>query len=167
MSTRAILLLYVATVLTVGACRRENVPAEQGVEPGATVRTVTTTVPPQDLSKARVDAVIPPAEDVYVERARLGSSLGDDGMVATETTEFAKGDQVYLSMWFRESPRGLQSSVVLAGADGEEIGRGQRDLQGQKSVTFPVGDKNLEPGKYKVTGYWGGNIAAEYDFVVK
>lgn len=165
MSKRAIVFLCVAAVLIVASCRREALPPQEGAEPGAT--TATTTAPPQDLANARVNAVIEPQGEIYLERARLGSALGQDGMVANEKTEFTRGEQVQLSMWFRESPQGLQASAVLEDGKGKELSRQQKPMDGQRTVTFAVGDSKLARGKYKVTGYWGGNIAAEYEFTVK
>ncbi|HUP45127.1 MAG TPA: hypothetical protein VM779_06410, partial [Thermoanaerobaculia bacterium] len=72
-----------------------------------------------------------------------------------------------LSMWFRESPEGLHASAVLEDGKGKELSRRQKPMDGQRTVTIAVGDAKLARGRYKVTGYWGGNIAAEYEFTVK
>lgn len=165
MKRRAIILLYVAAALIV-ACQRETAAPEQtGTAP--TVTETTISGPPQDLANAKVDTVIAPMEEIYVDKSRLGSTIGQDGLVNADKSEFAPQDNVYLSMWFKESPAGLQARVLLEDADGKEIDTDQKPMNGGKTVTFNVGDKKLKAGKYKVTGYWGGNIAAEHDFTVK
>lgn len=166
MKRRAIILLYVAAALIVASCRREApAPGQTGTAPTST--TTTLTGEPQDLSNAKVDAVIAPMEEIYVEKSRLGSTVGADGLVDADKTEFSTRDDVYLSMWFKESPAGLQARVTLEDKDGKEIDAEQKPMNGQKTVTFKVGDKKLKPGTYKVTGYWGGNIAAEHEVTVK
>lgn len=166
MKRRDIILLYVAAALIVASCRRETAAPERT----GTALTVTETVlggSPQDLSTAKVDTVIAPMEEIYVDKSRLGSTVGKDGLVDADKSEFAPQDTVYLSMWFKESPAGLQARVSLEDAEGKEIDSDQKPMDGGKTVTFNVGDKKLKAGKYKVTGYWGGNIAAEYEFTVK
>jgi hypothetical protein len=163
------ILLYAAALLIVASCRREAAAPQAGTTtttPSSTSTTLTGT--PQDLSNATVNTVIvPPDTAVYVDNARLGSAVGADGMVSEEKTEFARGEDVRLSMWFRQSPAGLQASVKLEDEAGKELDAEHKPMNGQKNVTFTVGDRKLKPGKYKVTGYWGGNIAAEYEFTVK
>ena len=104
-------LLYASTLLIVASCRREaeTPPASTTAAPTATSATQTT--PPQDLSNATVNAVISPEAGVYVDQSRLGTAVGPDGMVTEDKTEFGRGEDVRLSMWFRQSPAGLQSSV--------------------------------------------------------
>ena len=41
----------------------------------------------------------------------------------------------------------------------------QKDMNGGKVVTFVI-PKGLPPGQYRVTGYWGGNVAVEREFQV-
>ena len=67
-------------------------------------------------------------------------------------------------MYFRESPPGLQASAVVETMDRKPVHTERRDMNGAKIVTFPLGD--LKPGRYKVIGYWGGNIATEREFEV-
>lgn len=166
MKRRAIILLYVAAALIVASCRRETAAPEQtGTAP--TVTETTLSGPPQDLSNAKVDTVVAPMEEIYVDKSRLGSTVGQDGLVDADKSEFAPQDNVYLSMWFKESPAGLQARVLLEDADGKEVDTDQKPMNGAKTVTFNVGDKKLKAGKYKITGYWGGNIAAEHEFTVK
>ena len=162
------ILLYAAALLLVASCRREAQAPQAGTTTAPPSSTSTTlTGPPQDLSTATVNTVIVPADTaLYTENARLGSAVGSDGMVSEEKTEFARGEEIRLSMWFRESPAGLQASAKLEDAAGKELDTEQKAMNGQKNVTFTVGDRKLAPGKYKVTGYWGGNIAAEYELTV-
>jgi hypothetical protein len=165
-NARCCLSLLIIGTLLIAGCRREVVETTRGEEPSAPV-TATTTAPPQDLSNARVNTVIPPADGIFLDKAALGSTLGQDGMVADEKNEFAAGQPAYLSMWFRESPDGLQSSIIIQDRRGKEVYTTRRAMNGRKMVTFALGEAKLKPGQYKAIGYWGGNVAAEYDFRVK
>ena len=159
-------LLLVATLCS-AACRQETVRQEPATDTSGNVRTTTVAGEPRDLTKAKVSQVIAPADaGQFVTNARIGTSTGADGMVAEETTEFATGEDVKLSLWLKESPAGLVTSAVVQDASGEEVDVERKPMNGGKTVTFDLGDRKLKAGKYKVTGYWGGNIAAEYDITV-
>ena len=165
MKRRAIILLYVAAALTVASCQREVTTTDQtGTAPTVTETTLTGT--PQDLSNATINTVVAPMDEIYADKSRLGSTVDQDGLVDADKAEFAAPDSVYLSMWFKESPAGLQARAVVEDANGKEVSAQQKPMNGQKTVTFNLGEKKLAAGKYKVTGYWGGNIAAEHEFTV-
>ena len=161
MITRVIVIL---AILSLVACRRETTVVTETGQPTSTSTTLTG--PPQDMSNAQVNTAITLERGSYVENSRIGSTLGPEGLVAEESNEFAPSDAIYLSMWFRESPEGLQSRVILEDENGKEIGAAQTPMNGKKTVTFPLAEKRLRPGKYKATGYWGGNVAAEHEFTV-
>lgn len=158
-------LLVILAALCVVSCQRETTVVTETSQPTST--TTTLTGPPQDMKNAQVNTAIALERGAYVENSRVGSALGQDGTVESEKTEFAASDPIYLSMWFRESPAGLQARVTLEDEKGKEIGNAQAPMNGKKTVTFPLAEKRLKPGKYKVTGYWGGNVAAEHEFTVK
>ena len=166
MKRRAIILLYVAAALTVAACQRDEVVTTDQTATAPTVTETTLTGTPQDLSNATINTVVAPMEEIYVDKSRLGSTVGQDGLVDGDKTEFGSQDNVYLSMWFKESPAGLQARAVVEDTSGKEVSAQQKPMNGQKTVTFNLGEKKLVAGKYKVTGYWGGNIAAEHEFTV-
>lgn len=150
------------------ACRRESTTtAVQGTADGGTVTSTTLTGPPQDLANAKVDAVLAPDTGRYVLTSRVGTTLGPEGVVVEEKAEVGTGEEVYLSIWLKESPPGLQTSAILANSDGKEIDVERKAMKGERTVTFSLGDRELKPGTYKITGYWGGNVAAEHDLTVK
>ena len=162
---RIVILLYVAATLCVASCRRETtqLPAQT-----ATTGTNTTTVAgePRDLKDANINLAITPDKGQFVTDSRIGPALGADGLVAEEKTEFTSDQDVHLSLWLKESPAGLQTGAVIADSKGKEVDVERRPMKGEKTVTFTLGDKKLKPGKYLVTGYWGGNVAAEYEITV-
>ena len=141
------------------ACQRNEAPSK--AKPGH----VTTKVVPSDARNARIDTVIQPVP-VFIDHALLSNKPETDGTVRQDTTTVARGDTVYLTMWFRESPVGLRSHAVWKDAAKKEIHREDRDMKGGKIATFALATSKLKPGKYHVEGYWGGNVAAEKDFEI-
>jgi hypothetical protein len=140
--------------LALFACRQESSPATTGK---------TTKVMPSDLRNAKVSEVIQPAPQ-FIDHALLGSEVNPDGTVKKDTDKIDAGKPAYLTMYFRESPAGLQASAVLTTIEKKPVKTERRDMNGAKVATFALGD--LKPGRYKVVGYWGGNIAAEREFEV-
>ena len=142
--------------LALFACHRESsTPATSGK---------TTKVIPSDVRNAKISEVIQPAPQ-FIDHALLGSEIGPDGAVAKDTDTIEAGQPAYLTMYFRESPAGLQSSAVLTTIDRKPVRTERRDMNGAKVTTFALGV--LSPGRYRVVGYWGGNIATERDFEVR
>jgi uncharacterized protein (DUF2141 family) len=68
-------------------------------------------------------------------------------------------------MWLHDSPAGLQTSAHWMTDKGKQFAKEQKVMNGAKIATFTL-DKKLKPGKYSVTGLWGGNDACDFDFVV-
>jgi hypothetical protein len=141
--------------LIVAGCQKET-PAR---------RRIITRTQPSDVGSAKVNTVIQPAPQ-FIDHALLGSQLGPDGMVAKESDSVAAGQPIYLTMFLRESPKGLQTSAVWMGMDKKPLRTERKEMNGTKVVTFGFNDPKLKPGRYKVVGYWGGNIAAEREFEV-
>ena len=119
---------------------------------------------PSDVSHAKVNEVIQPAPE-FIDRAFLGNELNADGIVAKENDTIPAGQPVYLTMVFKESPAGLQARAVWMTRKKETIRIDRKEMNGGKIATFGMSDQ-LKPGRYKVVGYWGGNIAAEREFEV-
>lgn len=130
-----------------------------------TTHRVTTTNTPADARNARIDTIIQPI--VFVDKSMLGTKLGTDGNVAEESTVVDIGKPVYLTMFLHESPVGLKTQVLWMDAAKKEIKREERDMKGAKIVTFALDTKSLKPGRYHVSGLWGGNAAAEKDFSIE
>jgi hypothetical protein len=148
----AVLLLLSA------ACRKEAPPA---AKPAAT-----SSAKPADARNAAVNQLVPIEKPKYVTKSLIGAKLDATGVVSEETTEFGDKDSVYVTMFLGETPAGLQTSVRWKDAQGQPAAPDERKpMKGEKYVTFKL-YKKLKPGQYHVTGYWGGNVGAEYDFTI-
>jgi len=150
-----ICLLYVAAALVV-ACRYEPPPAE-APRPQLRQRTVWQRT---DLAGRKVTQkfVLQPK---VLSRCEAGSQLGNDGLVAQPASQFGENDSIYLSMWLAEAPEGLQLALRVVDDEENEIGTARRDdVGGARAATLQVGQP-LEPGRYKLEGFWGGNLACE------
>lgn len=157
--SRFIIILYGCVALSV-ACKRETVTT-----PAAPPKqTAAAPARPQDLSNAKIKQLLPLSE-APLEKSLLGSSVGKDGLVAAEQTQFSAGAPIYISMWVKDSPAGLQTSVRWFDAKKKEVAHEEKAMNGGKTATFQLTQK-LAPGKYHVTCYWGGNEACAHDFEV-
>jgi hypothetical protein len=161
---RLVLAVAMFTVLAaVHACKRESPPAS-----AVKTTTVTTTAggQPADLSNARVDQKVVPTEpQQFLDIAMLGTKLDRNGDVMDNGRQFKKGERVGLTMRLRTSPAGLQTRAVFTNEKGKEVFSQLRNMEGEKVATFIV-ENPLPPGKYRVVGYWGGNIAVDREFEV-
>jgi len=147
-----LLLLAIAGI----ACRYERPPA-QGARPQLRQRTVWQRT---DLSGKRIAEkfVLQPK---VLSRCEAGSQLGGDQLVATPASTFRKGESMYLTMWLAQAPEGLQVAMRVVDEAGNEIGTARRDdAGGVRAVTMQVGEE-LEPGRYTLEGFWGGNLVCE------
>lgn len=149
--------MYVA----ITACRRD----ETSVQQPASEKTVTTTaIQPSNAANKAVATEIALRPDV-LSRSALGTRLSGDGTVLESKETFRRRDPIHLSMWLKEAPEGLAMSARWLDAKGEEVSKQQEPASGAKVVTFKL-DRQLQPGKYKVEGIWGGNVVVEYEFEV-
>ena len=119
---------------------------------------------PQDASGKRA-SVIDRVGTAVIEKMLVGSQLGPDGTVTEEKKVFAAGDPVYLTLRLHDSPVGLRTGAIWYDGNEKPIVREQKEMNGTKVATFSLNQK-LAPGKYHVTGYWGGNIADDRPFEV-
>ena len=87
-------------------------------------------------------------------------------MVATESDSVPAGEPIYLTMVLRESPQGLQTSAVWTTMDKKPLKTERKVMNGAKTVTFGLNNPKMKPGRYRVVGYWGGNIATEREFEI-
>ncbi|HVG24458.1 MAG TPA: hypothetical protein VND45_09915 [Thermoanaerobaculia bacterium] len=149
--------LWYAMIAFIVACRYEGPPRE-AARPQLRQRTVWQRT---DLTGKRIQQKFTLQPQV-LSRCETGSQLGNDSLVATPKDTFAAEDPVYLSMWLTEAaPGGLQLSLRVSDEEGKEIGTARRDdAGGTRAVTLQVGEP-LEPGRYKLEGFWGGNLACE------
>lgn len=154
-----ICILVTATLLA--GCRYEPPPAE-APRPQLRQRTVWQRT---DMAGKQVTQkfVLQPQ---VLSRCEAGSQLGGDGLVARPAATFGQQDSIYLSMWLSEAPEGLQLALRVLDDEGNEIGTAQRDdAGGARAVTLHVGEP-LEPGQYKLEGFWGGNLVCEREISV-
>lgn len=144
------------------ACRYEAPPAE-AKRPELQTQTVWVRT---DLSGKQVKQRVDLMPEV-LSRCEAGSQLGPDGLVSQPSETFKTSDPIHLSMWIKEAPSGLQLAMRVLDSDGNEIGIARRDhAAGAKAVTMKVGEA-LKPGKYKLEGYWGGNLVCEKEVEVR
>lgn len=168
MKHRIAAVLILASALLILTCRREAA-APSGTATTGSAPASTSTAPagkPQNLGDAKINTVVSSNLALFITNSRVGSALGADGLVAEEKTEFAAGENIHLTMWLKESPSGLQTSATLVDRAEKEVDVERKAMKGEKTVTFSLGDKKLKPGTYKLTGFWGGNIAAEHEVTV-
>ena len=161
-SRQRIIIFYAVAVISVASCRRQEPGAQAQRE---TVQRTTTEVVPQDLSKAKINTVIAIDNSGAVNRARVGSTTDQAGLVSEDKISFTKNEPVLISIWLNESPTGLQTSAKLLDMKGKQLAEQRKPMNGAKTATFSLGKQ--KPGQYRVVGYWGGNIAGEFEIVVR
>lgn len=153
---KRVIILFCAAVLVSVACRYEAPPPEPA-RPRLSQRTVWQRT---DLSGKRITERFT-LQPKVLSRCEAGSQLGNDQLVARPANEFRQGEPVYLSMWLAEAPEGLQLALRVLDERENEIGTARRDdAGGARAVTLHVGEE-LEPGRYKLEGFWGGNLVCE------
>lgn len=152
---------FIVTATLLASCRYEP-PAAEGPRPQLRQRTVwqRTDMAGKEISQKFV------LQPQVLSRCEAGSQLGGDGLVTRPATTFGEKDDIYLSMWLAEAPEGLQMSMRVLDGDGREIGTARRDdAGGARAVTLQVGE-TLQPGRYKLEGFWGGNLVCEREISV-
>ena len=85
--------------------------------------------------------------------------------MSEDKTSFSKNDPVLISIWLNESPNGLQTSAKVLDMNGKQLAEQRKPMNGAKTTTFNLGKQ--KPGQYRVVGYWGGNVAGEFEIVVR
>ena len=130
------------------ACRHEApaaTAAPRKAGPAVTVKT--------DERNAKVDLTLPLVANAVAR-------------CAPEKTGFAAGEPIRLGLTLNESPEKLVVGAKLM--DGEkEVAHVSQPAKGQKTFTLEIADKKITAGKYRLAGYWGGNVVCEHDIVVK
>lgn len=120
------------------------------------------TVVPENEARKKERSLIHP--HAPIEKALLGAQLGPDGAVSQETDHFEPGQTVYLTLRLGDSPVGLQTNAIWYAGE-KIISTEKKEMNGAKVATFAL-NANLPPGRYRVEGHWGGNLAAEKTFEV-
>lgn len=152
------IFVLIALLLTIAACRREETTGATATQ---TTGTVTTTVAgePRDLTSSAIDTMVPVPPPV-VPQCYSGSELGSNGAVSKAKTEFGPKDPIHFSMWLREAPPGLQVSVKVIDEKDKVVNTVPMAAEGLKITTFTI-PRPAKTGKYRLEGYWGGNVACE------
>ncbi|MEA2237113.1 MAG: hypothetical protein QOC81_1837 [Thermoanaerobaculia bacterium] len=143
----------------IAACQKKQEPVAAG-QPARKPLNI-----PTDASGKRA-SVIDPVGTAVIETMLVGAQLRADGTVSNEQTVFTVGEPIYLTLRLRDSPVGLRTGAVWYGQGEQKIASEHKEMNGSKVATFVLRQK-LAPGKYRVRGYWGGNIAGEQTFEVE
>ncbi|HEX9458584.1 MAG TPA: hypothetical protein VGA84_05535 [Thermoanaerobaculia bacterium] len=144
------------------ACSLAACRPREPVTGSASRKVVTTVIPENEARKKERDLIRPRAP---IEKALLGAQLGPDGAVSHETDHFETGQTVYLTLRLGDSPVGLKTNAIWYGPGQKMISSERREMNGAKVATFAL-TANLPPGRYRVEGHWGGNLAADKTFEV-
>jgi hypothetical protein len=140
----------------IAACQREAPPAAKKPAVPAKVK-------PADAGKALVNKTIP-LDITALERSAMGSKIDADGNVADSKEVYKAGEPVYVTMWLRLSPGGLQTSVRFLDAKSREVAWPKKQMNGAKVATFKLDTANLAPGEYSAICYWGLDDERDYKF---
>jgi hypothetical protein len=106
-----------------------------------------------------------PALPFFMDGSAIGSALNAKGEVEKDDTMVQAGAPVYLTLHLHESPPGLQVGAVWS-HDGKVLTHEVKQANGGKVFTFVLSSAKLAPGKYRVVGYWGANVAADKKFEI-
>jgi len=129
------------------ACRREAPPAAPA--PRTAAKPVTVAV---DGRNADIDLTVPLVPNAVAR-------------CAPEKTTVAAGEAIRLALTLNESPEKLVVGAKLM--DGtNEVAHVTVPARGQKSLTLEIPGK-VPAGKYRLEGYWGGNVVCEHDLEVR
>lgn len=156
-------VLLIVLCVTVLACPKDE-PATTS-QPGKPDVRTTTVGDPTDARNLRVDTVITPAP-AFFDKAMLSTKVDGQGNAVDDEAVIPKGSPAFFTMYIRESPAGLHTRAVWMDASHKEIGKEEREMKGAKVATYKLDTTKLNPGKYVVQGYWGGNLAVEKEFDV-
>ena len=139
-----------AAALALVACRQEAPAVPEAAAPPP-VSSVPAT--PADARDANVDITLP---------------LVANAVARCEPTKtaYAKGEAVQLEIDLNQAPEGLKVSSRVFDKAGKVVASASKPGAGQKSVTLQMEGK-LRPGKYKIEGYWGGNLVCEHEITVR
>ena len=156
-------VLLVVLSVAVVACQKSE-PAATSQPAKGNVKT-TTVADATDVKNLRVDTVITPAP-AYFDKAMLSTKVDGQGQAVSDELVIPKGSPAYFTMYIRESPTGLHTRAVWSDSSRQEVAKEEREMKGGKVATFKLDTAKLQPGKYVVQGYWGGNLAVDKTFEI-
>ncbi len=155
-------LLLISFFLLFVAC-----PGKTSRAPGGRKTAAQTTTVPADAGNARVNVEVPVHEISVLERSALGSKIDKDGNVTDSKDTFKAGEPLYVTMWLKQSPGGLQTSVRFLDAHEKEIAWPKTNMKGEKVVTQRLDTSKLAPGAYHAICYWGMDEERDYQFTIE
>lgn len=156
-ASRPLVLVCCALSFGMVACNRDEPPPVP--ETGASAAEAPPVgAPPGDVANDFGEVTIPLRPNV-VTRCVAGSG-------GSERTTFATGEPVELMMVLAEAPPELKVAARLVDADDAVVARADTPAGGKQSVTVAIQQK-IEPGKYRLEGYWGGNLVCQHDVTVE
>jgi hypothetical protein len=155
MRRAVILLALFAIVLPSCKERKESLqPKREG----------TAVLPANDAGKSEnVPISLRPVTPFFMIRSTVGDAVNAKGEVEKDNLKVAAGTPVHLTLYLKESPPGLQTGVVWYKEE-RPIRREVKPGNGLKVITYTLEDPKLQPGRYRVVAYWGGNVAADKRF---
>ncbi len=158
---RRLLVIALALVILLPSCRKE------GKAPIPPKGREGTAALPEDEAGKNEDARISLRSKTpfFMFKSTLGDRLNAKGEVESDNATIASDTPVHLTLYLKESPLGLQTGAVWY-KGGKAFRRDVKMANGAKILTFTLDGKDLSPGKYRVIGYWGGNVAADKQFEI-
>jgi hypothetical protein len=144
-------------LLSLVACRREP-PAPETRAAAAQAQTTTVAGAPRDLAAADIEVTIPLRPNV-VTRCVAGTG-------GKEKTAFAAGEPIELMLALAEAPPELKVAARLVGESEEIVAHVSEPAAGKTAVTIAI-RQAVEPGSYRLEGYWGGNLVCEHRITVE
>lgn len=156
-ASRPLALLCCALSFVMIACDRDDPPPVPETRASA-AEAPPVAAPPRDVANDLVEVTIPLRPNV-VTRCVAGSG-------GAEKTTFAAGEPVELMMVLAEAPPELKVAARLVDAKSAVVARADTPAGGKQSVTVAI-QQRIAPGKYRLEGYWGGNLVCEHDVTVR
>lgn len=156
-ASRPLVLFCCALSIGLLGCDREEPPRVPETRASA-AEARPAAAPPTDVATDSVEITIPLRPNV-VTRCVPGSR-------GAETTTFAAGEPVELMMTLAEAPPELKVAARLIDAQDRVVARADTPAGGKQAVSVVIQQK-LEPGTYRLEGYWGGNLVCEHDVKVE
>lgn len=156
-ASRPLVLFFCTLSLGMIACDRDDPPPVPETRASAAAAPPIA-APPLNVANDNVEVTIPLRPNV-VTRCVAGSG-------GSEKTTFAAGEPIELMLVLAEAPPELKVAARLVDAEDVVIARADTPAGGKQSVSVSINQK-VAPGKYRLEGYWGGNLVCEHDVTVE
>ena len=154
-------LILVAVTVALLSCQRQ--PEQQTSSAAAPPNSKP--LPPQNLGNAKVNEVLPMAGAEALSQSHLGAP-GADGRVSADKDSFKSGEPVAVTITLRDAPKGARLTARWYDAKGKQLAEESKVLSGENGATFGWKGKKLKPGTYRVSTFWGENLAGDHKFTI-